>query len=170
MSLFVSLTPSHLSFVEKHTCDVGMELQESLQRDVGRKSLDAVVGHAVFRPTLRTLDLPLDVVHEALHAGLEAVVVLAGQHLGCPVPVQADTAGEQLVELLHPAGRRCGTPAASKVRNPLLGCVWKNKSFIATIVHSVSLDIHRYHHYPSTCSTYGLRHKYGQVICPLSDI
>ena len=140
MSLFVSLTPSHLSFVEKHTCDVGMELQESLQRDVGRKSLDAVVGHAVFRPTLRTLDLPLDVVHEALHAGLEAVVVLAGQHLGCPVPVQADTAGEQLVELLHPAGRRCGTPAASKVRNPLLGCVWKNRSFIATIVLCVSLD------------------------------
>ena len=123
--LFVSL--SHLSFAEKHTCDVGMELQESLQRDVGRKSLDAVVGHAVFRPTLRTLDLPLDVVHEALHAGLEAVVVLAGQHLGCPVPVQADTAGEQLVELLHPAGRRCGTPAASKVRNPLLGCVWKKQ-------------------------------------------
>ena len=143
--LFVSL--SHLSFAEKHTCDVGMELQESLQRDVGRKSLDAVVGHAVFRPTLRTLDLPLDVVHEPLHAGLEAVVVLAGQHLGCPVPVQADTAGEQLVELLHPAGRRCGTPAASKVRNPLLGCVWKNKSFIATIVLFVSLDTS---FYPST--------------------
>ena len=110
-----------------------MELQESLQRDVGRKSLYAVVWHAVLRPTLRTLDLPLDVVHQALHAGLEAVVVLAGQHLGCPVPVQADTAGQQLVELLHPAGRRCGIPAASKVRNPLLGCVWKQKVVLFTL-------------------------------------
>ena len=119
----------------KHTCDVGMELQESLQRDVGRKSLDAVVGHAVFRPTLRTLDLPLDIVHEPLHAGLEAVVVLAGQHLGCPVPVQADTAGEQLVELLHPAGRRCGIPAASKVRNPPLGCVWKTKATLTNALY-----------------------------------
>ena len=88
-----------------------MELQESLQRDVGRKSLYAVVWHAVLRPTLRTLDLPLDVVHQALHAGLEAVVVLAGQHLGCPVPVQADTAGEQLVELLHPAAALGPGPA-----------------------------------------------------------
>ena len=96
-----------------------MELQESLQRDVGRKSLDAVVGHAVFRPTLRTLDLPLDVVHEPLHAGLEAVVVLAGQHLGCPVPVQADTAGEQLVELLHPAAAAAELPAALGVLEPL---------------------------------------------------
>ena len=98
------------------TCDVGMELQESLQRDVGRKSLYAVVWHAVLRPTLRTLDLPLDVVHQALHAGLEAVVVLAGQHLGCPVPVQADTAGEQLVELLHPAAAAAELPQLEVLR------------------------------------------------------
>ena len=37
-----------------------------------------------------------------LHAGLLAVVVLAGEHLGCAVPVQADAAGQQLVELVHP--------------------------------------------------------------------
>ena len=55
----------------------------------------------MFGPTLGTLDLPLDVVHQALHARLEAVVVLTGQHLGGPIPVQADAAGEQLVKLLH---------------------------------------------------------------------
>ena len=37
-----------------------------------------------------------------LHAGLLAVVVLAGEHLGGAVPVQADAAGQQLVELVHP--------------------------------------------------------------------
>ena len=37
-----------------------------------------------------------------LHAGLLAVVVLAGEHLGCAVPVQTDAAGQQLVELVHP--------------------------------------------------------------------
>ena len=116
--LFVSL--SHLSFAEKHTCDVGMELQESLQRDVGRKSLDAVVGHAVFRPTLRTLDLPLDVVHQALHAGVQAVRVLAGQQLGCPVPVQADAACQQLVKLLHAAAWR--GPAAAALLFELSCC------------------------------------------------
>ena len=58
----------------------------------------------MFGPALRALDLPLDVVHQPLHAGLQAVAVLTWQQLGCPVPVQADTAGEQLVKLLHPAG------------------------------------------------------------------
>ena len=146
--LFVSLSQIFL-LQKKHTCDVGMELQESLQRDVGRKSLYAVVWHAVLRPTLRTLDLPLDVVHQALHAGLEAVVVLAGQHLGCPVPVQADTAGEQLVELLHPAGRRCGTTAASKVRNPLLGCVCNTGDLLCIILndHLILLNL------PIDCDT-----------------
>ena len=70
----------------------------------------------MFSPTLRTLDLPLDIVHEPLHAGLEAVVVLARQHLGCPVPVQADTAGEQLVELLHPAAAAAELPQLVVVR------------------------------------------------------
>ena len=85
--------------------------------------MDAIVGHAMFRPTLRTLDLPLDVVHESLQARLEAVVVLAGQHLRCPVPVQADAAGQQLVELLHPGAAAAEPPAASNVENPLFECL-----------------------------------------------
>ncbi len=45
--------------------------------------------------------LSLDVVHQALHARLHAVGVLAWQQLGIAVPVQADAASQQLVELLH---------------------------------------------------------------------
>ena len=82
--------------------------------------MDAIVRDPMFGPALRTLDLPLDIVHEALHAGLEAVAVLAWQQLGCPVPVQADAAGEQLVKLLHPAAIAAAElPAASNVGNLL---------------------------------------------------
>ena len=80
----------------------------------------------MFRPTLRTLDLPLDVVHESLHAGLQTVIVLAGQHLGCPVPVQADTAGEQLVELLHPEVAAAELPQPQSMR-VLSGGLSENK-------------------------------------------
>ena len=77
----------------------------------------------MFSPTLRTLDLPLDIVHQSLHAGLETVVVLTGQHLWCPVPVQADATGEQLVKLLHPDAAAAEPPAALNVKNPLFVCV-----------------------------------------------
>ena len=92
-----------------------MELQEPGQGVVGGEALYAIVRDPMFGPALRALDLPLDVVHQALHARLEAVVVLTGQHLGGPIPVQADAAGEQLVELLHPAGLAAELPAALSV-------------------------------------------------------
>ena len=92
-----------------------MEFQELLQGVVGWEALYPIVGHPVLSPALWTLDLSLDVVHQALHARLEAVVVLTGQHLGGPIPVQADAAGEQLVELLHPAGLAAELPAALSV-------------------------------------------------------
>ena len=37
-----------------------------------------------------------------------------------PVPVQADAAGEQLIELLHPATAAAELPAAERVLEPLL--------------------------------------------------
>ena len=86
-----------------------------MQGNICRKPLYPVVRDPMFGPTLGTLDLPLDVVHQALHARLEAVVMLTGQHLGGPIPVQADAAGEQLVELLHPAGLAAELPAALSV-------------------------------------------------------
>ena len=93
----------------------------------------------MFCPTLRTLDLPLDVVHEALHAGLEAVVVLAGQHLGRPVPVQADAAGEQLVELLHPGAAAAEPPAALNGENPLFECFCKKGSKLTFEIFQVTI-------------------------------
>ena len=54
-------------------------------------------------PALWTLDLAFDVVHQALHAGLHAVGMLAWQQFGVPIPVEADAASQQLVELLHPS-------------------------------------------------------------------
>jgi len=45
--------------------------------------------------------------------------VLTGQHLRGPIPVQADAAGEQLVELLHPAAAAAELPAALGVLEPL---------------------------------------------------
>lgn len=80
-----------------------MEFQELCEGVVGGEPLDPVVGYPVLRPALRALDLPLDVVHQPLHAGVQAVRVLAWEQLRGPVPVQADAAGQQLVELLHAA-------------------------------------------------------------------
>ena len=97
-----------------------MELEELLESVVGREALDPVVGDPVLRPALGALDLPLDIVHQPLHAGLQAVAVLAWQQLGRPVPVQADAAGEQLVKLLHPATAAAEPPAATRVLEPLL--------------------------------------------------
>jgi hypothetical protein len=78
-----------------------MKLQELLQGVVCWKALDAIIGNAMLSPALRTLDLPFDIVDQALHARLHTVGVLAWQQLGCPVSVQADTAGEELVKLVH---------------------------------------------------------------------
>jgi hypothetical protein len=83
------------------TCNFRVQLEELGERIVGGKALDPVVGDPVLGPALRALDLPLHIVHQALHAGVQAVGVLAWQQLGRPVAVQADAAGEQLVELLH---------------------------------------------------------------------
>ena len=80
-----------------------MKLQELGERVVGGEPLDPVVGDPVLGPALRALDLPLHVVNQPLHTGVQAVAVLAWQQLRGSVPVQADAAGEQLVELLHPA-------------------------------------------------------------------
>ena len=80
----------------------------------------------MFGPALRALDLPLDVVHQTLHAGVEAVGVLAWQELGSPVPVQADAAGEQLVKLLHPEAAAAELPQPQSMR-VLSGCLSENK-------------------------------------------
>ena len=85
-----------------------MEFQKLGERIVGWEALNPVVGNPVLCPTFRTLDLPLDVVHQPLHAGVQAVGVLAWQQLRRPVAVEADAAGEQLVKLLHPAASRLG--------------------------------------------------------------
>ena len=74
----------------------------------------------MLRPALGALDLPLDIVNQPLHAGLQAVGVLAWQQLRRPIPVQADAAGEQLVKLLHPAAAAAELPAALRVLEPLL--------------------------------------------------
>ena len=102
-----------------------MELQEPGQGVVGGEALYAIVRDPMFGPALRAFDLPLDVVHQPLHAGVEAVGVLAWQELGSPVPVQADTAGEQLVELLHPAAAAAELPQLVVVR-VLSGCLSEN--------------------------------------------
>ena len=57
------------------TCDLCMEFQELLQGVVGWEALNPIVGHPVLSPALWTLDMPLDIVHQALHA-LLAVRVL----------------------------------------------------------------------------------------------
>ena len=93
-----------------------MEFQKLGERVVGGETLNPVVGYPVLCPTFRTLDLPLDVVHQPLHAGVEAVGVLTWQELGSPVPVQADAAGEQLVELLHPAAAAAELPQLEVLR------------------------------------------------------
>ena len=80
-----------------------MKFQKLGERVVGGKPLDPIVGDPVLGPAFRTLHLPLHVVHQTFHTGVQAVRVLAGQQLGVSVPVQADAAGEQLVKLLHPA-------------------------------------------------------------------
>ena len=93
------------------TCYFCMQLEELGERVVGGEALDAVVGDPVLGPALRALHLPLHVVHQALHARVQAVRVLAWQQLRGPVPVQADAAGEQLVKLLHGWGRGEGGAA-----------------------------------------------------------
>ena len=111
------------------TCYLCMEFQESLQGVVGGEALDTVVGYPVLRPAFRTLDLALHVVDQALHAGLQTVGVLAWQQFRRPIPVQADTAGEQLVELLHPAGAAAELPAANVCKEPLLGASKRKVGF-----------------------------------------
>ena len=93
-----------------------MKLQEPGEGVVGGEALDAIVRDPMFGPALRAFDLPLDVVHQTLHAGVEAVGVLAWQELGGPVPVQADAAGEQLVELLHPGAAAADLPQPRSMR------------------------------------------------------
>ena len=102
-----------------------MKFQKPGEGVVGGEALYAIVRDPMFGPALRALDLPLDVVHQPLHAGVEAVGVLAWQELGSPVPVQADTAGEQLVELLHPAAAAAELPQLVVVR-VLSGCLSEN--------------------------------------------
>ena len=80
-----------------------MKFQKFGERVVGGEPLDPIVRDPVLCPALWTLDLALHIVHQALHARVQTVRVLTGQQLRGSVPVQADTAGEQLVELLHPA-------------------------------------------------------------------
>jgi len=92
-----------------------MQLEELGERVVGGEALDPVVGDPVFGPALRALHLPLHVVHQALHARVQAVRVLAWQQLRGPVPVQADAAGQQLVELLHGWGGG-GAPPLRRLR------------------------------------------------------
>jgi hypothetical protein len=75
----------------------------------------------VLCPALRTLDLPLHIVHQPLHTGVQAVGVLAWQQLGGAVPVQADAAGQQLVELLHGEGRGPAGPPTPLTDTVLLG-------------------------------------------------
>ncbi len=79
--------------------DAPVQVEETGERHIVRKGLDAVVGNAVLRPALRALDLPAGVVHQALHAGLSAKGVLAWQQLRIAKAVQADGTGEQLLQL-----------------------------------------------------------------------
>lgn len=87
-----------------------MKFEELLQCVVGWESLDAIVGYPVLRPAFRALDLPLDIIYQSLHAWFQAVGVLTWQQFGSLIPVQADAAGEQLVELLHTADQAGTTP------------------------------------------------------------
>ena len=107
------------------TCYLCMEFQEPGEGVVGGEALYAIVRDPMFGPALRALDLPLDVVHQPLHAGVEAVGVLAWQELGGPVPVQADAAGEQLVKLLHPEAAAAELPQPLVIR-VLSGCLSEN--------------------------------------------
>ena len=93
-----------------------MKFQKPGEGVVGGEALYAIVRDPMFGPALRALDLPLYVVHQPLHAGVEAVGVLTWQELGSPVPVQADAAGEQLVELLHPAAAAAELPQLEVLR------------------------------------------------------
>ena len=93
-----------------------MKFQKPGEGVVGGEALYAIVRDPMFGPALRAFDLPLDVVHQTLHAGVEAVGVLAWQELGSPVPVQADAAGEQLVKLLHPEAAAAELPQPQSMR------------------------------------------------------
>jgi len=84
--------------------DLDVRVEEALQRHVGREVLDAVVGDAVLCAALRAFHLSLDIVHEALHAGLHAHGVLTWQQLGVAVAVEADAAGQQLLQLTGHSG------------------------------------------------------------------
>ena len=103
-----------------------MKFQKPGEGVVGGEALYAIVRDPMFGPALRAFDLPLDVVHQTLHAGVEAVGVLAWQELGSPVPVQADAAGEQLVELLHPEVAAAELPQPQSMR-VLSGGLSENK-------------------------------------------
>ena len=102
-----------------------MKLQEPCEGVVGGEALYAIVRDPMFGPALRTFDLPLDIVHQTLHTGVQAVGVLAWQELRSPVPVQADAAGEQLVKLLHPEAAAAELPQPLVIR-VLSGCLSEN--------------------------------------------
>ena len=110
-----------------------MKFQEPGEGVVGGEALYAIVRDPMFGPALRAFDLPLDVVHQTLHAGVEAVGVLAWQELGSPVPVQADAAGEQLVELLHPEVAAAELPQPQSMR-VLSGCLSENKLLVQVVL------------------------------------
>lgn len=54
-------------------------------------------------PAFGALDLLAYIVHESIQAGL-AERVLTGQQFGLSVPVQANAAGEQLLQLIPSVG------------------------------------------------------------------
>lgn len=60
-----------------------------------------LVRYTMFRPAFWTFHLSSHVVNEAIHAGFHAKAVLAWQKLRVPVAVQAYSARQQLLELLH---------------------------------------------------------------------
>lgn len=58
-------------------------------------------GAGIFRFVCLETYLSAHVVDQAFQAGLHAEAMLAWQQLGVPVAVQANGAGQQLLELLH---------------------------------------------------------------------
>lgn len=70
--------------------DLDVQLEKALQRDVGGKALNAIVGNSVLGTALRALHLTSYVISQAIHARLAAERVLAWQQFGVAIPVQAD--------------------------------------------------------------------------------
>ena len=83
------------------TCDFCVQLQEFLKGQVGREALDPIIGNSVFSTAFWTFDLSLDIIHKTFHTWLHTIGVLTWQQFRRAKPVQADAAGQQLVELIH---------------------------------------------------------------------